>query len=257
MNLYFDTVGGPVADAVSENLAKRADILLVGRVAANNSAAPEAGHGEPAPRLVAGGDDHAFNRYAYKELYPLVIERLGALLRAGRLTMHNEVVDGMEETPAALHDLLSGNHVGKMLVRYSDSGGRRLEDLSVRRFAPTRPDLGITADYSAIAASSPMAGCYLQCGNKRGTIHCPSGRSMLFSLPRCYGCAAWSASVLAGSAGAVEGHLSIRGCAATQDEEVVMAGKISPSSRVGPKGRIEGRHTVPIPFKTDTLLDAC
>ena len=41
VNLYFDTVGGSIADAVSERLAKRADILLIGRVAANNSAAPE------------------------------------------------------------------------------------------------------------------------------------------------------------------------------------------------------------------------
>ena len=126
VNLYFDTVGGPVADAVSENLAKRADILLVGRVAANNSAAPEQDMANLRHVWSQEATIHAFNRYAYKELYPLVIGRLGALLRAGRLTMHNETVDGMEETPAALHDLLSGNHVGKMLVRYSDSGGNRL-----------------------------------------------------------------------------------------------------------------------------------
>ena len=126
VNLYFDTVGGPVADAVSENLAKRADILLVGRVAANNSAEPERDMANLRHVWSQEATIHAFNRYAYKELYPLVIERLGALLRAGRLTMHNEVVDGMEKTPSALHDLLSGNHVGKTLVRYSDSGGRRL-----------------------------------------------------------------------------------------------------------------------------------
>ena len=123
VNLYFDTVGGPVADAVSELLAKRADILLVGRVAANNSAEPERDMANLRHVWSQEATIHAFNRYAYKDLYPLVIERLGALLRAGSLTMHNQVVDGMERTPAALHDVLSGNHVGKMLVRYSDSGG--------------------------------------------------------------------------------------------------------------------------------------
>ena len=126
VNLYFDTVGGPVADAVSENLAKRADILLVGRVAANNSAEPERDMANLRHVWSQEATIHAFNRYAYKELYPLVIERLGALLRAGRLTMHNEVVEGMEKTPAALHDLLSGNHVGKMLVRYTNRDGNRL-----------------------------------------------------------------------------------------------------------------------------------
>ena len=123
VNLYFDTVGGPVADAVSELLAKRADILLVGRVAANNSAEPERDMANLRHVWSQEATIHAFNRYAYKDLYPLVIGRLGALLRAGSLTMHNQVVDGMERTPAALHDVLSGNHVGKMLVRYSDSGG--------------------------------------------------------------------------------------------------------------------------------------
>ena len=126
VNLYFDTVGGPVADAVSENLAKRADILLVGRVAANNSAEPERDMANLRHVWSQEATIHAFNRYAYKALYPMVIGRLGALLRAGRLTMHNEIVDGMEETPAALHALLSGNHIGKLLVRYSDSAGKRL-----------------------------------------------------------------------------------------------------------------------------------
>lgn len=126
VNLYFDTVGGPVADAVSENLAKRSDILLVGRVAANNSLAPEQDMANLRHVWSQEATIHSFNRYAYKDLYPLVIERLGALLQAGSLAMHNQIADGMEETPAALHDVLSGNHTGKMLVRFSDRGGNRV-----------------------------------------------------------------------------------------------------------------------------------
>ena len=126
VNLFFDTVGGPIADAVSERLAKGADILLVGRVAANNSTTPEQDMANLRHVWSREATIHAFNRYAYKDRYPQVIERLGALLRAGRLTMHNHIVYGMEETPAALHDVLSGRHVGKTLVCYSDQEGRRL-----------------------------------------------------------------------------------------------------------------------------------
>ena len=126
VNLYFDAVGGPIADAVSENLAKRADILLVGRVAANNSATPEQDMANLRHVWSQEATIHSFNRYAYKELYPQVIERLGALLRAGSLKMHNDIVDGMQETPTALHNVLSGNHIGKMLVRYSDRDGNRI-----------------------------------------------------------------------------------------------------------------------------------
>ena len=98
VNLFFDLVGGPIADAVSEHLAKRADILLVGRIAANNSATPERDMANLRHVWSREATIHAFNRYAYKELYPEVIERLGSLLRAGRLSMHNHVLDGMEET---------------------------------------------------------------------------------------------------------------------------------------------------------------
>jgi NADPH-dependent curcumin reductase CurA len=69
---------------------------------------------------------HAFNRYAYKELYPSVMDRLGELLRAKKLAMHNSVVDGMESTPAALNQLLSGQHIGKVLVNYTGEDGARI-----------------------------------------------------------------------------------------------------------------------------------
>ena len=126
VNLFFDTIGGPVADIVMEHLAKRADILLVGRISANNSAEPEQ---DPANLRHVWSQEatiHAFNRYAYKALYPAVIDRLGSLLRSGRLSMHNHMIEGMEQTPRALHELLSGLHVGKVLVRYSDRDGERL-----------------------------------------------------------------------------------------------------------------------------------
>ncbi len=35
-HLVFDTVGGPIADAVFDNLAKYARVLIVGRTASNN-----------------------------------------------------------------------------------------------------------------------------------------------------------------------------------------------------------------------------
>ncbi|MFT5171844.1 MAG: NADPH-dependent curcumin reductase CurA [Gammaproteobacteria bacterium] len=126
IHIYFDTVGGPIADCVSDLLAKRAQILLVGRVVANNSAAPEQDMANMRHIWSQEATVHAFNRYAYKELYPDVIDRLGELLRAGKLTMHNTVLDGMESTPTALNQLLSGQHIGKVLIRYADADGKRI-----------------------------------------------------------------------------------------------------------------------------------
>lgn len=126
VDLYFDLVGGETADTVLENLAKRSNVLLVGRVAANNSPNPE---WDPANMRHVWSQEatvHAFNRYAYKELYPWVIDRLGRMLRAGALTMHNNMETGLEATPATLHSMLSGRYIGKVLVRYGDQDGTRL-----------------------------------------------------------------------------------------------------------------------------------
>lgn len=126
VHLYLDLVGGPVSDEVSKNLALRSHILLVGRVAANNSTTPEKDMANMRHIWSRETTVHAFNRYVYADIYPYVIERLGSLLRAGQIKMHNVVVDGMEATPKFLNQKLAGQHLGKVLVRYVDQHGNRI-----------------------------------------------------------------------------------------------------------------------------------
>jgi len=126
VDLFFDTVGGPTADGVLDNLAMYAQVLLVGRVYSNNSPDPEQDPANMRQVWSREATVHAFNRYAYKHLYGYTIERLGELLRAGKLTMHNNFVDGFEQTPTALNGLLSGRFIGKVLVRYGDADGNRI-----------------------------------------------------------------------------------------------------------------------------------
>lgn len=126
VDLFFDTVGGATADAVLGCLARNAQVLLVGRVASNNSSDPEQ---DPANMRHVWSQEatiHAFSRYSYKDLYPYVIDRLGRLLRAERLQMHNHVVEGFERTPETLNDMLAGRFFGKVLIRYTDGAGTRL-----------------------------------------------------------------------------------------------------------------------------------
>ena len=122
VDIFFDTVGGDTADMVIGHLSKRAQVLLVGRVAANNSESPELDMANMRHAWSQEATIHAFNRYAFKELYPYANEKLGRLLRAGKLKMYNSLVDGIERTPEALHGLLSGKYVGKVLVKYANPG---------------------------------------------------------------------------------------------------------------------------------------
>ena len=125
-NIYFDLVGGETADAVSENLAKNAKILMVGRVSANNSNDPE---WDPANMRHVWSQEatiYAFSRYSYKNLFPSVNAKIGRLLKQKLLKMHNTNFSGFENTPSILNQMLSGQHVGKVLIKYADTKGNRI-----------------------------------------------------------------------------------------------------------------------------------
>ena len=125
-NIYFDLVGGETADAVSENLAKNAKILMVGRVSSNNSNDPE---WDPANMRHVWSQEatiYAFSRYSYKNLFPSVNAKIGRLLKQKLLKMHNTNFSGFENTPSILNQMLSGQHVGKVLIKYADTKGNRI-----------------------------------------------------------------------------------------------------------------------------------
>ncbi len=125
-NIYFDLVGGETADAVSENLAKNAKILMVGRVSANNSKNPE---WDPANMRHVWSQEatiYAFSRYSYKNLFSSVNAKIGRLIKQRLLKMHNTNFSGFENTPSILNQMLSGQHVGKVLIKYADTKGNRI-----------------------------------------------------------------------------------------------------------------------------------
>lgn len=121
-NLIFDTVGGPTADVVFDNLAMYAKVLIVGRTASNNSDRPDLDPVNMRQLWAREASIQGFSRYSYPERWSFARQRMQALCRQGAIRAnHNEVV-GFEATPNALRDMLSGNFIGKVLVRYAGIG---------------------------------------------------------------------------------------------------------------------------------------
>lgn len=119
-HLVFDTVGGPIADAVFDNLAKYARVLIVGRTASNNSDRPDLDPINMRQLWAREASVKGFSRYSYPERWSFARERMQALCRRGLIrSQHNEVV-GFEMTPDALRGMLSGQFTGKVLVRYGE-----------------------------------------------------------------------------------------------------------------------------------------
>ncbi len=118
VHLFFDTLGGPVADTVFDQLARYAKVLVIGRTVSNNSDRPDLDPVNMRQLWAREASITCFSRYSYPERWAFARNRMIALCCEGLIQSIDHVVEGFEHTPSALHDMLAGAHAGKTLVRY-------------------------------------------------------------------------------------------------------------------------------------------
>ncbi|MEM7406795.1 MAG: NADP-dependent oxidoreductase [Pseudomonadota bacterium] len=118
VHLFFDTVGGPIADAVFDQLARYARVLFVGRTASNNSDNPASDPINLRQLWAREASLQCFSRYSYDERWQFARERMIALCHDGKIQSQHNIVEGFEATPEALRDMLAGRFTGKVLVSY-------------------------------------------------------------------------------------------------------------------------------------------
>jgi len=122
IDMVFENVGGPVLDLLLERINDRARIALCGMVASYNGGGTQSA--DALMRLVIKAArlegflvrDH-FHRYAE------VAAQLQALVLEDRLKYRIELLDGIEQLPAALDHLFHGRNLGAQLLRLSPEPG--------------------------------------------------------------------------------------------------------------------------------------
>lgn len=118
VDVFFDNTAGPIHDAVLQNLAAHARVVICGTV----SLAARFGEPDIGPRflrhvLVARATMQGFLVLDYKSRYGAARERLAGWVREGALAQRFDIVEGLENTPAAFLRLLHGGNIGKQLVK--------------------------------------------------------------------------------------------------------------------------------------------
>jgi hypothetical protein len=117
IDLYFDNVGGEHLDAALGALRLRGRVAMCGWISAYNATEPPPGPRNlplaVGKRLTLRGFIVSDHRSRMRDL----IDEVGPAVRDGRVKVRETVVDGLENAPAALRGLLSGDNVGKMVVR--------------------------------------------------------------------------------------------------------------------------------------------
>ena len=120
-DVFFDTVGGSLSDAVFAHTAKFATIVLVGRTAANNSADPAADMVNVRVPWGENANIIGFNRYDRPAEWAEARLRMEQLAAVGKIESLVSVAQGFAAIPQALGDMLGGRHVGKTLVNFGET----------------------------------------------------------------------------------------------------------------------------------------
>jgi NADPH-dependent curcumin reductase CurA len=116
IDVYFENVGGAVQQAVWPLLNDFARIPVCGLIAQYNAAPPTPGPDMSSvlrKRLTLRG----FIVWDFAAKQADFLRDAGEWVRSGRLKYREDVVDGLENAPAAFLGLLQGKNFGKLLVK--------------------------------------------------------------------------------------------------------------------------------------------
>jgi len=120
IDVYFESVGGPVWQAVLPLLNRYARVPACGLIALYNGVPRSKRDMLPATMsaivrrslLVQG----YINTEFVAEHYPDFLREIGALVASGRIRYREDIVEGLEAAPEAFIGMLSGRNFGKLLV---------------------------------------------------------------------------------------------------------------------------------------------
>ena len=122
IDVYFENVGGEVFSAVLPLLNLHARVPVCGFISHYNDATPAPGP-DRLPGLVATLLAKRIRMQGFIILdhfgprFDAFRREMGAWLADGRITLREDIVDGLEQAPAALARLLQGGNFGKTVVR--------------------------------------------------------------------------------------------------------------------------------------------
>lgn len=120
VDVYFDNVGGDILDAALARINRGARVVICGAISQYNVSEEVRGPSNYLALLVQRARMEGFIVFDYAKRYGEAQEAIGRWIGEGRIQAREDVVDGLENAPAALLRLFDGRNVGKLLVRIAE-----------------------------------------------------------------------------------------------------------------------------------------
>ncbi len=116
INVYFDNVGGEILDAALAHLARGARVVICGAISQYNNTTPLRGPANYLSLLVNHASMTGFTMGDYLDRYGEAVREMAGWLAAGTLISREDIAVGLENFPATLLRLFSGENTGKLVL---------------------------------------------------------------------------------------------------------------------------------------------
>lgn len=118
IDVYFDNVGGDILDAALANLAMHARVVICGAISQYNSDRNSLqGPKNYMSLLVNRATMQGFVCFDYTKQYQQAAMEIGGYLAQGKMQYQLDIVDGIEQFPATLPKLFTGENFGKLVIK--------------------------------------------------------------------------------------------------------------------------------------------
>ncbi len=117
VDVYFDNVGGPVLETALFAMNERGRVVCCGAISQYDSAAAAGPRNLPGLVVVKRLRMEGFIVTDFARQDATALRALRTWVQTGQIKVIEDVVEGLENTPAALIGLLAGENKGKRMVR--------------------------------------------------------------------------------------------------------------------------------------------
>jgi NADPH-dependent curcumin reductase CurA len=120
IDVFFDNVGGEILDAVLGQINLHARIALCGAISQYDTAELSPGPRNFINLIPQRGRVEGFILLDYRDRFVDAILQLGQWVQEGRIRYAEDIVDGLENAPAAFRRLFTGENTGKLIVKVAE-----------------------------------------------------------------------------------------------------------------------------------------
>jgi hypothetical protein len=117
VDVFFDNVGGDVLDAVLDNLAMHARVVICGAVSQYDDMDHVVGPSMYLRLAERQARMEGFAYFHFPDDIPVAMEELSRWLAEGSITLPETILEGIDRYPEALQFMFSGGNVGKLMVK--------------------------------------------------------------------------------------------------------------------------------------------